>query len=304
MSAAAVACALAAGATFVLARHAPRVGFVDSGSDAPLRKPQSRPVPAVGGTAIALALCATCALYPDALATLANGWTQAALAAAFAVGLADDLAPRGLSPLQKLFGQIVAGVLLAVPAAGAAWSSAAWVVLGAVTAQNAFNTFDNADGAAAALAACGLVAGAPVLAAAVAGFLPFNLWIGQPTHRAHAWTPRAYLGDSGSHLLGLALFASPLGAAALWLPLLDLARVAVLRLARGVPPWVGDRRHLAHRLQAAGLPRTAVVGVLVAIASPPIVAAALGGDRAMLGLGCALSAGAFVVAVRVTPASS
>ncbi len=298
-----VSFATAVSATFALAALAPRFGWVDAGTEAPDRKLQTVAVPLVGGPAIALALCVAYLLDPAALAWLANGWTTAALAAACAVGLADDLAPGGLSPAQKLCGQLVAGVLFAVPAWRAGGWDAALVVLAALAAQNALNTFDNADGATAALATCGLAVGAPVAAAAVAGFLPFNLWLGVRNPVSRAFTPRAYLGDSGSHLLGLALLASPLGWTALCLPLFDLARVSAARIARGIPPWVGDRRHLAHRLQAVGLRSTAVVLVLLAIAAPPILAGALGGDGRLVASGAMVTALAFLAAVRATRAA-
>jgi UDP-N-acetylmuramyl pentapeptide phosphotransferase/UDP-N-acetylglucosamine-1-phosphate transferase len=86
-----------------------------------------------------------------------------------------------------------------------------------------------------------------------------------------ARTPRAWLGDSGSHLLGIVLLTTPVACAALVLPLADLARVAWLRKRAGEPIWVGDRRHLAHGLQARGLGPAAVVLVLVALALPPVV---------------------------------
>jgi UDP-GlcNAc:undecaprenyl-phosphate GlcNAc-1-phosphate transferase len=299
----AVSFATAACATFALASIATRFGWVDAGAEAPDRKLQAVPVPPVGGPAIALALCATCGLDPTAFAWLANAWTTAALAAAFAVGLADDLAPRGLTPAQKFSGQLVASVLFAVPAWTEGGWQAAFVVLAALVAQNALNTFDNADGAAAALAMCGLVSGAAVGAAAVAGFLPFNLWLGVRDSGSRAFTPRAYLGDSGSHFLGLALLASPLGWIALCLPLFDLARVSAVRIAHGIPPWIGDRRHLAHRLQAVGLRSTAVVAVLLAVAAPPMLAGGLGGDGRLVACGVLVTALAFLAAVRATRAA-
>jgi UDP-GlcNAc:undecaprenyl-phosphate GlcNAc-1-phosphate transferase len=300
----AVSFGAAACATLALSSLAARVGWVDASSDAPDRKVQAAPVPPVGGPAIAIAIAITFWLDPASLEWLANDWTKAALAAAFALGLADDLAPRGLAPAPKLCGQFVAGVLFAVPWWHDGIGAVALAVLAAVTAQNALNTFDNADGAAAALAACGLVAGGPAAAAAVAGFLPFNLWIGGVRATSPSFTPRAYLGDSGSHMLGLALLASPLGWTALCLPLLDLARVSAIRVASGIPPWIGDRRHLAHRLQAAGLSRTTVVAALLAIAAPPIVAAASGGDGRVLGIAGLASAVALFAAVRATRAAS
>lgn len=287
-------------ATLALARIATRMAWVDAGTDAPLRKLQPRPVPPVGGAAIAISVGLLALIDRTALPAEWTGWTALALAAAFTVGLIDDLLPAGLRPLHKLCGQIAAGVLFAVPMYGDGAPSALCAAVFAVAAQNALNTFDNADGAAASLAMCGLAAGAPVVAAAVAGFLPFNLWLGVRDERTRAFTPSAYLGDSGSHLLGLALLASPLGAVALCLPLLDLARVSLARIAERIPPWTGDRRHLAHRLQAAGLGRTAVVLALLAIAAPPIASAAIG---LPLAPGLAVTAVAFCAAVFVTPAS-
>ncbi len=292
----ALAFTAAAASTFVLARIAERFAWVDAASDAPDRKQQARPVPPVGGAAIGLALCVAILVDPGALPEFSSPWTRAALAIAFAVGLADDLAPRGLSPLSKLAGQVAAGAVLAAPA----WSSdareALLVAALAVAAQNALNTFDNADGAAASVAACGFALGHPTALAATLGFLPFNLWLGR--------SARAYLGDSGSHLLGVALVTSlPHGMAALYLPALDLARVSVVRIARGIPPWVGDRRHLAHRLQVAGLGRTAVALTLAGIAAPAIVGSALGGE-AFLVVGVAVTTVAFIAAVVATPSSS
>jgi hypothetical protein len=76
----------------------------------------------------------------------------AGLAAAFLVGLCDDVLARGLAPAGKLAGQTLAGCALA--AAGLrrrdarAVAAALCIVALAVIAQNAINTFDNADGAA------------------------------------------------------------------------------------------------------------------------------------------------------------
>jgi UDP-N-acetylmuramyl pentapeptide phosphotransferase/UDP-N-acetylglucosamine-1-phosphate transferase len=86
--------------------------------------------------------------------------------------------------------------------------------------------------------------------------------------------PIAYLGNSGSHLLGALLVLDPIGRFALLLPALDLVRLSLVRLAAGSRPWVGDRRHLAHRLQRAGLSRVLVALILIAIAAPGVLGAA------------------------------
>lgn len=276
-------------------RVAQRVGVIDDGSDAPDRKRQRAPVPLIGGFAIA----GGAAL---ALALDGGAWHRAwpAIVCAFAVGFVDDLTPRGLSAGWKLAGQAVAGIVLAVLAPGVSPIERAGLVLAAVAAQNALNTFDNADGAAVALSACGLAFGAPPLgpawAAACAGFLPFNL-------RPRPWSARAYLGDSGSHALGLVLLCTPAGRAALLLPLLDLARVAIVRWRAGQPPWTGDLRHLAHRFQRGGLGPIATVLALVAIALPAIVGGWWGSATAAW-CGAVATALLFAVAVAGTRAGA
>jgi UDP-GlcNAc:undecaprenyl-phosphate GlcNAc-1-phosphate transferase len=50
--------------------------------------------------------------------------------------------------------------------------------------------------------------------------------------------------------------------AVLSLPLFDLALVVGLRLREGHPPWVGDRRHLSHRLVRRGLRPPVAVATL------------------------------------------
>lgn len=273
-----------------------RAGAVDDGSDAPERKRQRAPVPLVGGFAIAGGAALAIALHGEDW-----HWAWAAILCAFAIGLADDLAPRGLPVRWKLAGQAVAGVVLAALAPGASPIERAGLVLAAVAAQNALNTFDNADGAAVGLSACGLAFGAPPFAmawaGACAGFLPFNL-------RPRSPGARAYLGDSGSHALGLVLLCTPAGRAALFLPLLDLARVAIVRWRAGQAPWSGDRRHLAHRFQRCGVGPIATVLALVAIALPAIAGAGLWESETVAWSGAAATALFFLVAVGATRAGA
>ena len=102
--------------------------------------------------------------------------------------------------------------------------------LGAVVATNAVNTFDNADGAAGMLVALAALASDPIAAAALVPFLVLNLW------RRGDGEVAAYLGDSGSHLLGLWVLITP----AAW-------PVLVLPLAR---PGAARRRAPDERLAA------------------------------------------------------
>lgn len=271
--AAALVAACAFGATFALARLAPRMAWRDAGDGG--RKTQRAPLAPVGGVAIALSWIAACGLgeaWPSTCAGV-RIWPWAGLAAALAVGLLDDALPRGLTPLRKLAGQALAGTVLVWPAllgAGAdpaRLAPALLIALGAVVAMNALNTWDNADGAAGGLGLCTLAPAAPLAAAALAGFLPANLRArdGRALLRG---LNSAILGDAGSHLLALALWLEPATWPALLVPLADLARVAVARQRAGQAPWIGDRRHLAHRLERGGLSPLAVAIVLALVVLP------------------------------------
>ncbi len=131
---------------------------------------------------------------------------------------------------------------------------------------NATNFLDNTDGVCASVAAAsllGLSSGHGWLGAmgfAAIGFLPWN------------WPqPRLFLGDAGTYALGLATGIAAANAARadfanLWavsVQLGDFAQVVTARLVLGVPPWIGDRRHLTHIAQNLGLPRVLVAPVFV-----------------------------------------
>lgn len=294
------ACAVALGSAAVLPRLARRMGWVDAaGGEEAARKRQARPVAAVGGAAILLGILTGWVLLdltgrgPDALVPgrALGRWLASSpgvgatlfplggVLAAFAVGLLDDLLPRGLRPRWKLLGQAGSGALLGAPllVSTAVEPTAALAVvllfaLGAAVCANAINTFDNADGAATSLVGLALLGPAPMLAAPVLAFLPFNLRLGSRPRSE----PAAYLGDSGSHLLGMLLLLTPAAWPVLALPLADLARLARVRSRAGSAPWVGDRRHLAHRLAAGGLARVAVAAALVAVALPSVLLGWLG----------------------------
>ncbi len=207
-------------------------------------------------------------------------------------GLLDDI--RVLSPARKFLWQVsaaaAAGLCLALlgvrlnlflhwPAPPIILLTVLWVV----TITNALNLLDNLDGlctglgavAAFSLAITNLRSGelnvalvAVALGGACLGFLPYN------------W-PRArvFLGDTGSMLIGFLLAAlsvmgvytrgahvpvisvfTPLFVLAV--PLLDLVLVIILRLRAGHRPWVGDRRHISHRLMQRGMHPAAVVVTL------------------------------------------
>lgn len=172
-------------------------------------------------------------------------------------------------------------ILPVVP--GIPWIGFLATMLWVLTVTNAMNFMDNMNGLCGGLSAIAcfgfgvraathgqyLVATlAFMFCGAIAGFLPFNFPKG-----------RAFLGDTGSHLLGYLLSVLPLAGQAaakphesaapfpaalimLAVPLLDLAWVVLLRWKLGKPFYIGDTNHLSHRMVRAGMtPITAVLSI-------------------------------------------
>ena len=198
--------------------------------------------------------------YPFSFVAMASPFTV--------LGLADDILV--FRPLSKLSLQSVLALSAAATFSGRLTGiqildivlAAIWLLV----LVNAYNVTDVCDGL---LGAICLAAGAAwalmtdvatvfglILAAAVLGFLPFNL-------------PRAsiFLGDAGSHLLGFCAAFLGLEAAAtldagalilptlvLWsgVPLFELALVSLARISHGLPFWRGSPDHFALRLQSIG----------------------------------------------------
>lgn len=285
-----------------------RVGLVD---DPGHRKIHDAPIPLAGGLAVLTGL-----LLPLIVATLMiqfqllgesssppllHGLNKRALqlgAIAFGalgmtvVGLLDD--KYELRPAQKFGAQLLIALLVAgagvritlfVPSVGFSY---AVTILWLLTVINAFNFMDNMNGLCGGLGVIGaglfgfiaafhgqyLVALLALLTCgALLGFLPHNF----PK-------ARAFLGDSGSHLVGylLAVIAilphfhsekhpHPLAVLTpllvLAVPLVDLVWVVLLRTRMGKPFYVGDTNHLSHRLVRAGLSKTSAVLVIWLLAT-------------------------------------
>jgi UDP-GlcNAc:undecaprenyl-phosphate GlcNAc-1-phosphate transferase len=156
-------------------------------------------------------------------------------------------------------------------------------ILWILSVINAFNFMDNMNGLCAGLGAIGAfffgsvaaVAGQYLVAliafltfGALLGFLPYNF------PRA-----RAFLGDSGSHLVGYLMavlailphfytakhphpWAVLVPLLVLALPLLDMVWVVLLRWRIGQPVYLGDTNHLSHRLVRLGLSRSSAVALI------------------------------------------
>lgn len=235
-------------------------------------KIHSRPIPRLGGVAIAISLVA--ALVVSSAHDLATVLPfLAALALIWLAGLVDDI--RGLSPIIRLAAQIAGAVFLwfggwrlPLLGNGAIGLVGLWVFV--VTFVNAFNFLDGADGLAAGvaliIAAYYIVQGGAqselsvTISWALAGVcLGFLLWNFPPA--------KLFMGDSGATILGLtaaflALNPSPTHASpslafcvAIFpaaLPLLDAAFAIVRRLRSRASPLYGDRRHVYDLMSSRG----------------------------------------------------
>jgi UDP-GlcNAc:undecaprenyl-phosphate GlcNAc-1-phosphate transferase len=200
-------------------------------------------------------------------------------AIAFAVGLLDDVLGSRFPVGVKLAGQVLAALVLVVGGIRTDFLlyepfNIAFTLVWAVGITNAFNLLDNMDGLSAGVA---FVASLVLLVNAwllgeffislvlvalmgsLLGFLVYN------------WHPASiFLGDCGSLFIGFVLasltilqrfvshasstyFPVLMPVLVLALPILDTATVTVIRLREGRPIYVGDSRHLSHRLVSLGM---------------------------------------------------
>ena len=286
------------------ARWCVRTGHVD---DPGHRKIHDRPIPLAGGlavfTGIALPLIAGAFIVHfgkfDTALTHGLGRRVVELSAIVGgalgmtiLGVLDD--KHELRPAFKFAGQLIIASLVA--AAGVRITlfvhspvfSYAVTVLWILTLINALNFMDNMNGLCAGL---GVIAGwcFAVLAAASGQYLvslialiSVGALLGYLPHNFP--TARAFLGDAGSHLVGylLAILAilphfytpgrpRPLAVLTpllvLAIPLIDLGCVVVIRTLNRKPFYLGDTKHLSHRLVRRGLSKTTAVLVIWLLAA-------------------------------------
>jgi UDP-GlcNAc:undecaprenyl-phosphate GlcNAc-1-phosphate transferase len=294
LSLALAACALTVSLTPVITALARRAGALDRPGP---RRIHREPVPTLGGIAFLVATLGTAwiaRVLPGPARELdmrpLTGLTLAALPL-LALGLVDDL--RGVGPWTKILFQIGAGLVLVHfgygvprltnpfgPAIEVGVLSGPLAILWLLVVVNAINLIDGLDGLASgvvfiASATLWLVGRmhadfyvmflAALLIGSTLGFLPWNF---PPA--------RVFMGDTGSHFLGLALAAASLlenrketaaltlllPLVALGVPLADSLRAALRRLGRGQHVFRGDTEHIHHRLLALGLRPRQVLAVL------------------------------------------
>jgi len=203
------------------------------------------------------------------------------------LGILDD--KHELKPAMKFAGQLL--IAFVVAASGLRITlfvpnplfHYAITILWILTIINAFNFMDNMNGLCAGLAAIGSWYFAMIAAAdgqylvAIIAFLTFGALLGfLPYNFPNA---RAFLGDSGSHLVGYLLavlailphfytvrhprrWAVLIPILVLGIPLLDMAQVVLVRWRLGKPFYQGDTNHLSHRLVQIGWSKSKTVEVL------------------------------------------
>lgn len=266
--------------------------------------------PTVRGTGIALLTAVAGATVGAAVLGRLDAAAVLGLAAALAVvGMVEDL--HGLSVRARLAGQVlltVVGVLVVPVLGGGPWwlvVIAALVVPGYVNAANFMDGVNGISGLQgtvtglyAALVGLGfgvswLVVVGLVQAAVFAAFLPWNL-CGRG----------AFLGDSGSYLLGALVALSAFGAYRAGVPLLvavapllvytvDTGVTLVRRVVRREIWWSAHREHVYQRL-ARGTTHLVAASVVTAFTAAVCAIAVLAGTPVLAGLLCLAVAAAYV----------
>ena len=252
------------------------------------RKTQDRPIPKLGGIAVAIAftLVFLTAVGISGEITAFQLLASVLLPALIVAGLGfiDDI--RTLNPWIRLVAQTLLALLVWFTGTQVSFFrmdalDALVTVLWIVGLTNAMNLLDNADGLAASTALVASLGTGIIaviygqffvggLAFALAGTAAGFLW--------HNWAPATvYLGDAGAYFLGfllaiVTLRLRPVGIALPWsalipvllvfVPILDTTFVVVRRVLSGKHPFTPGRDHLSHVLMGTGLSVRQSVAVL------------------------------------------
>lgn len=289
---------------FFSIKVAHRFDFLDSPDGD--RKNQDRPIPKLGGIAVAIAFTLSVLVVLVVFGrgnelTLALSVVIPALGLAI-VGLFDDR--RNLNPYFRLFMQAAFGLLAwllgtRLEVTGIPVLDALGFVVWVMLIVNGINLLDNSDGLAASTVLVSSV-GAAVIAViygqALVSILALALAGTAAGFLGHNWFPaRVYMGDAGAYFLGflvavVAVRLRPEGASALegiaiavlivLLPIVDTIYVVTKRFANGIHPFTAGRDHLSHVLQGNGrsvpgstlvLQGVSILGVSAAVAIAVIV---------------------------------
>jgi UDP-GlcNAc:undecaprenyl-phosphate GlcNAc-1-phosphate transferase len=258
-------------------------------------KTHRAPVPYLGGVAISIALVVSLVAarfltnFPTGTLHDLRGILVGGILILL-LGLVDDITPKGLSYRWKFVVQTVAAVCVMsfnvrIHFVQPWWLSEVITLLWFVAVMNAVNIVDIMDGLASGIAVIAclgfLFISLPseqiyvnflsaASAGAILGFMPYNL-----SRRF-----KIFMGDAGSLMVGFLLAALSVGTSytrvnnlavfapilILWLPLFDITLVSILRLRKGMSPFLGSKDHYALRLEKFGFLRQEILGISYASA--------------------------------------
>jgi UDP-GlcNAc:undecaprenyl-phosphate GlcNAc-1-phosphate transferase len=251
-------------------------------------KTHKNPTPYLGGLAVAAGL--TISLFA------ARAWTQFPTGTLrslrgmllggsliLLLGLIDDVKRTGLGYRFKFIGQIVAALCLVsfdirINFIHPFWVADLLTIVWVVGITNAVNIIDIMDGLASGIAVIASLGflfislpseqiyvnfASAALAGGLLGFMPYNF--------SPRW--KIFLGDTGSLLTGFMLAALSLGTAythvnnagvfapllILGIPIYDTLLVTILRLQKGISPFLGSLDHYALRLEKHGFYREEIL---------------------------------------------
>lgn len=313
----------------VIGVYAPQIGRRLHIFDAPdsSRKVHSTATPLVGGFMIVLSICMYSWIEGFASPTPLNpdiGIIAFCCIAAFLIGMSDDI-----SDLSAVFRLISLGAAIAVASVwndfvvvrllhsglfgfeqGLAFFALPLTVLAIIGLTNALNMTDGINGLFGGLIVIYLIALCIVDSRIGTGY--FELLLGTMASTlvflVYNLRGKLFMGDSGAycasvmvalisiHIYNVADGQIPGELLGLWfaVPVLDMARVSIIRIRAGRSAFSADRQHFHHFLHAR-YNTAASLAIFLLIMGVPIITATISYDLIVPALGCQLVAYASVL---------
>ena len=255
------------------------------------RKLRGKVVPTLGGVGIFAAFIVSYSVWGQVTTMQAFPFFIASLFILFLMGVRDDIVE--LTPLKKLIVQVAAililvyggGVVLTGFGGVFGFNEVSWIagslasVVIMLAVINAYNLIDGIDGLAGGVGVIvssilgiwfwgagylSLTILSFTLSGALVGFLSYNMF-----------PAKIFMGDTGAMSIGMILGylsleflilnhslagqgwhisnGEVLAVSILIIPIVDTIRVIILRLKKGVSPFMGDRSHIHHRMLDMGI---------------------------------------------------
>jgi UDP-GlcNAc:undecaprenyl-phosphate GlcNAc-1-phosphate transferase len=252
-------------------------------------KTHKEAVPYFGGLAIASAFFVTLILirlttqFPTGTLRSLRGIFYSGIIILM-LGLFDDIKYKGIHYSTKFLGEIIVAIIvilygMKINFVTPEWFAIILTLVWIIGITNAFNIIDVIDGLSSGICIVSslffFLIGtfgeeeiyvnyvAVTLAGACLGFLPFNL----------SKKYKIFMGDTGSLFIGLIISTIALGTKyssnhtlgvispviILFIPIYDTLLVSILRLSKGMSPFLGSKDHFALRLENIGFSRKQIL---------------------------------------------